>query len=420
MSDAHWLDDDPSRPDLASAVQVLHDHMRPQKLSSSHPFRRWWSTRSDTNRLFLLQLADDINTVSTVPGATQLLKLMRNDTDGFADFRYELRVAAALARAPTQRVVRLAGPAKGPDIEFQADSSHRCEIACYAARSDPPAVKVLRSVASRVSGAAFRSFAFSPLSQSFGLEVGFDSLPVRLTMERAAIDLAHQLLSNSTSPAEVRSGTVFARRIRVPSDLGGPGAIRFVRLRFLFAIRAFENARVARHLNDKIAKEADRWAAGTKNVALLAVESPDGCGDIGLHSALKSAMDDPLSDFAGVFLTHYPLNGVESVEWLPRQGRSLNLHVEYRTLNDNMKTWAGGRPVVSFPLDHAREDWDLVQSAAGSFSRLVAPLSIGSHHVRLPPVANPSRPTDDPNFRPNLDRAIERILEEHRSFPVAR
>jgi len=114
-------------------LPILRETFDVARLPVDHPVRVWWS--SDAERFTLHHLADDIRTVHDVPGARSLLKLMRRDKEGFEDFRYELRMAAAVARSEGQRLMQLAGPSAGPDFEFIAKSGHRCGVACYRGRS---------------------------------------------------------------------------------------------------------------------------------------------------------------------------------------------------------------------------------------------------------------------------------------------
>lgn len=418
MGEKHWLlDMMPDRDAAERDIETLSTAMRPARLGAEHPFKVAWDTPGGKSQVLLTHLADDVRATAPISGVESLLKLMRNDAEGFSDFRYELRVAAALARAPGQRVLVLAGTKKGPDIEFCSQSQHTCGVACYRARSDPPNVKALRAVSQRVADGARRAFTFSPLSVSFCVEIVLDSVPVTAADEKLASDLAYRLLTEPRCPPELTDGAVRARRLPLPDGLLRSGDLRCVRLRFLYAIGAFEEARIAAHLDGKVALEENAWASSYAGIPLLAIEASDGAGDDGLHPVLQQRMQNSREVFAGAFLTYYPANGVEGIKWIPRQGGSLGFHIEYRTARPNMNTWADGNPVVTIRPEHSREDWDLFQTPAGSGSELVESLHIGAHHVRLPAVEDPTNPTADPNYQRNVETAIARIRAEDQKYP---
>src|SRR5690606_19834887 len=179
MRGSHWLVETGDAASAKSDLETLRRWLRPGDLVATHPVRVALDQPSEKNRVLLTHLADDLRTAATIPGVQRLVKLMRRDTEGFGDFRYELRVAAALERVSSQSVRRLAGPASGPDIEFTARSGHHCGIACYRARSDSPNVAALRAISQQLADGALRAFTFSPLVASFCLELIFDRLPVQ-------------------------------------------------------------------------------------------------------------------------------------------------------------------------------------------------------------------------------------------------
>jgi hypothetical protein len=410
-----WTGAPPSAPaDVDADVALLREAFPLAELPRDHPVRTLWGRATERARFALHHLADDLRVVEAVPGAQSLLKLLRSDRDGFEDFRYELRVAAAVGRSPDQELLRLGGPAAGPDVEFISRSGHRCGIACYRARSATPAVDIIRKALTAVARSFNRRFTFYPVAGDMLIEVVFPIVPLRKTDEATACNLLYDFWLRHDVGVLERDGLKVQRLVL--ADLPRfPGERRRARVRFLLPMGKAERTRVLGHVGSKLPKEVASWAGSYTGVPVFAIEQSDSIHSGRLRGDVDVIMLDESHAFGGILMTYYPsAQGIESVDWVPRKGASLGLDIEIKTFGANTKVWSDGRPVVSITPEHAREEWEFVQSARGTSSAIVTSLSAGSHHVRLPPLRDPSRrPSEDPDFEHNLRDAFERIqLEE--------
>jgi hypothetical protein len=102
-------------------------------------------SRAET-RFEFHHLADDLRVIAGVPGAARLLKGMLNDVPNYQAYRYELRMAAAVGRAPEQQLLGVGAKDQGPDIVVKTRSKHLCGIACYRAETLTPALRDAHSV----------------------------------------------------------------------------------------------------------------------------------------------------------------------------------------------------------------------------------------------------------------------------------
>lgn len=417
----HWLESQSFGGQASrSDVEAIEQHLKPATLRAVHPLLEAWAQPSLRGADFLWHLADDIKAVQGVQGAASLFKVMRQDIEHFHDYRYELRIAGAVAKPADQQLVALAGPDAGPDIRFTARSGHVCGVACYRANSATPRIARLRAVAHEVARSSLRRFTFSPLSELYAIELIFPSNRVSEAQQLAAVQLAARLLTEPFATPELAQCEVKVRRVAVSPDLLLPGDLRRVRLRFLFPVRTDERVRVLGHLRPKIAKEMTSWANTFAGSPLLAIEESDGSQDGLVRPELNEIINGDGSPFWGAFLTWYPRSGPESVEWIPREKTSQGLHVEVMTFRDNMTTWAAGAPTMRFVMEYATEDWDLVQTVAGCSAELVEPLHTGTHVARLPRPQNPRNPNADPAFRRSLEEATAHVRAEAASFRPAR
>lgn len=404
----HWIRaPGPPQLDPQADLEVLRERFHVGRLPDDHPVRVLWS--ADTERLTLHHLADDIKTVGNVPGAKALVKVLRRDKEGFEDFRYELRMAAALARSEGQRVLRLAGPNFGPDIEFTAKSGHRCGVACYRGRSTIGGIVESRAALKAISDRFLRRFAFKQLDADLLIEMIFPELPLRSADVGLASDLLHEFWLR-VDVGQMDKNGIRVQRLALPPFPRHPGELRRCRIRFLLPLRVAERKRVLGHLRTKMPAEVEKWAASYGGVALLAVEESEGIHNGAIRTEIAEEMKDSSHAFAGVLLTHYPEHGMEHIDWIPRRGDALGLHVGIETFGMNFRVWAGERPAVSFTPDNATEEWDFVRTAHGPYQQLAKPLSLQSRHALLPPLKDPNRrPTQDPDFEANLRVAIAQV-----------
>jgi hypothetical protein len=137
-------------------------------LPVEHPLRVLWNTDADVvslaeARFEFHHLASDLRTISGVRGAARLIDALITDVAGYANYRYELRVAGSVGRSPTQRLVSLGGKDEGPDIEVVTRSGHTSGIACYRASSVTPALLESGSVSRRLTMQLGEVIARAPL-----------------------------------------------------------------------------------------------------------------------------------------------------------------------------------------------------------------------------------------------------------------
>src|SRR5687767_14562318 len=85
-------------PDAEIDARFLREFLQFRKMSSEHPIRALWTAETVGARHALHHLADDIRQVRDVPGFLGVIRHLQADVDGYEDTRYELRIAAALAR----------------------------------------------------------------------------------------------------------------------------------------------------------------------------------------------------------------------------------------------------------------------------------------------------------------------------------
>lgn len=410
---ARWVDA-PCVPDLDTEadVELLDQAFGIARLADNHPVRELWMSSTPEARWDLHHLADDVRVVGEVPGAKRLLKMLRKDAEGFFDFRYELRMAAAVARSSGQRLDRLAGPDAGPDIEFTSKSGHRCGIACYRAKPSPPSMAAAREALRRIATTFRRRFLFFPLAEDLLIEMTFPSFPIGAEVEKSASDLVYDFwLQHDAGEAE-RDG-VKVRRLRHPNVPRFANEKRRARLRFLMPVRAAERARVLGHLGNKLPSEARSWAARFDGVALSAIEESSSIQTGALRAEVEAHLREPDQPFAGVLLTYYPLIGMENVTWVARPGDARGLHIGVETFGTNTAVWAGDAPRIAYTPDLSNEEWEFVQTSDGTTAELLLGLTLGTHEVRLPPLKpGVVVPTDDPDFEPNVRRALEKIQAE--------
>ncbi|MBK8213243.1 MAG: hypothetical protein IPK71_05775 [Myxococcales bacterium] len=379
---------------------------------AGHPLRALWSEPTERARDALHHLADDVRMVENVPGAKSLFKSMRTDPEGFDDFRYELRVGAAIARSAGQKLLRMGGPSSGPDIEFEALSGHTCGVACYRARSRTRAVEELHSHLGSIARSFFRRFVFYDVPENLLLEMIF---PRATLTKREAADAFNVLYDFwlRWDVAQVEQNGIKVTRQMLPHLPPVAGQRRRARLRLIVPLRKAERERVLRQLDQKIAKEIRSWASGYKGVPLFAVEESDAIHNGCLREDLDAIMADANQTFAGFLLTYYPSRGIESGDWVPRRSSSLGLHIGIETFGPNLSSWSEGHTLMSVTPDHAKEEWEFVRTGTGSYSILVHSLSLGSHYARLPlPCDLTLPPTADPKFQEHFKAAMESIQRE--------
>lgn len=119
---------------IAADLDTLRENFDFRRLAATHPVRRAWATATPRALFELRYLAADLRAVQKVDGFERLAKRLVVDHEGYEDFRFELCIAAGLARARDQRVLHVAGEIPGPDVEVVTAAGHVCGIACYRPR----------------------------------------------------------------------------------------------------------------------------------------------------------------------------------------------------------------------------------------------------------------------------------------------
>lgn len=398
--------------------KIVRKHLSWSSLDRRHPLNAGALRERKDVMPMLKRLADDVETIALVSGAESLFSAIRRNSDHYDDFRYELRIAAAIQRSEGQEIERLAGTAAGPDIVFRARSGHRVGVACYRANSVTELVLHRRQLARRVADAAFPSFCRTPISISFAVVLSFEDRQVDLGTEAIACKLVERMLVDASVPgASLTEGSVTATRVQ--ADLRLPNEARCVRLRILFNTRPFEAARVSRHIRQKVQKESDRWARTFDGAPLLAIEASDGAQEGALLPTVRELLEGATCPFWGSVVTWLPRSGVETVESFMVPERSKGLDIGLCTYGPNTKTWAAGKAMATFTPEHSWEDWDLVQTPTGVGSYLVQSLSTGTHSVRLPGPASLDEVSANALFQEKLAEAAIRIRDEASKFQRA-
>lgn len=387
--------------------EVIERHLPLAGLKEQHPVRRLWSTAEPKARITLHHLADDLRLTETSEGFAGLVRRLRTDIDAFDDMRYELRVAAILARGG-QKILKLGGSNAGPDVEFTSSSGHNCGIACYRARSATDTVTLLRKGAREIASAFFRHFHFHPISSDWLLDVVLPEVPLRTIDVAATTDLLHSAWKAARPGSLQRDGiTVTRTPLAVVSRL--PAQRRRAHVRFFFPVRSPEKKRVLAHAWEKIEKER-AWAASYAGVPILAIEESDSLLGGALKEEFSELAKEGGNPFAGILLTS--AQTVEDAEWLGGPHAPDTLHLHLTTFGPSIRTWAHGYHLVAWAPEHAKEEWSFFETDQGSGSELVRSLHYGVHCVRIASPKPGVEAANDPEFQRRVNEALARIDRE--------
>jgi hypothetical protein len=387
--------------------EVIERHLPIAGLKDLHPVRRLWSTAEPKARISLHHLADDLRLTEAVEGFAGLVRRLRTDLDAFDDMRYELRIAAILARGG-QRILKLGGSNAGPDVEFISSSGHTCGIACYRARSATDTVTHLRKRAREIASAFFPLFHFHPISGDWLLDVTLPEVPLRSGDVAATTDLLRCAWMDAT-PGSLQRDGIHVTRAPLPVVSRLPGQRRRAHIRFFFPVRSAEKKRVLAHAWEKIEKER-AWAVSYAGVPILAIEESDGLLGGALKDEFSELAKEEGNPLAGILLTSPQT--IEDAEWLggPRSPAALHLHLT--TFGPSIRTWAHGYHLVTLAPEHAKEEWSFFETDQGSGSELVRSLHYGVPCVRIASPAAGVEAADDPEFQHRVREALARIDRE--------
>lgn len=394
---------------------IVWERLRVDTLDGRHPLHRDRLHEQEHANELLARLAEDIEAIRTAPGEESLMSAMRKNWHHFEDFRYELRMAAHIARGG-QKILALAGTHAGPDIVFIANSGHKVGAACYRANSRTELTLALRRISRRIADETFPTFCTAPLG-TFGVDVFFQDREPTPAIVTESLVLVKQLLIEANVSADLSAPGVTVKRHLI--DMRLAGEVRCVRLRVAFKTKPFEQARVVRHLQDKIEKESG-WARQFEGASLLMIEGSDGTQNTSLKDPLKAILYADKCPFWGALISWLPSGGLESFEHTMVPERSIGLDVGIATSGPNMHTWAGDMATLSFSPDDSWEHWDFVERKDGMGSFLVQSLTTGVHSLRVPQPRTFAEVQSNEGFKESLAAKASEIIRANADhFPKA-
>ncbi len=373
----------------------------------------WWNTPEVGNRFRLHHLADDLRVIRDIPGAAGLIRQLRRNPVGFADFRLELHLAGALGRADRQELLGLGGDRPGPDVEARVRSDHKCGFACFRAASSVPRVEALKQqLADLVRGVRTTVFARATTSQM--VVINFPEFPLR----KGELDIARRALRvflTRTEMGELQFEGLHMFRKEPPPARAADETAR-VRLRLHVPVPSWEKERVSRTLADKLLRESASWASGYEGTAILVVE--ESVFGQNLHKEVETLIADAPS-FAGA-LVLYPAvtpddlgipHGLEHIEASFSPGTA-GLDIGLETFADNVKSWSQGYAMAAYVPASIREDWDVVRHTSGNTACRTQPASLNRLYARVP-YTDPRNPAKDPGTVQRIVDASTALLAWH-------
>lgn len=398
---------------LGRDLAILRETFDFRRLPEKHPIRRLWETPTSRARFELQHLADDLRETQGVDGFNRLVKRLKEDFDAYDDTRYELRLGAALARPPTQKLVRFAAEKVGPDVEVTAKSGHLCGVACYRSNSVTPALAAVGETCRELALHFAGTFASRPLAIDLGLEVEFEAFPPHPPQIEEAKRLLTALWSSLETPVLAGTTGVEVRRaIQLPASKPS-GVLRRARIRFMFPVPEREHFRSERHVTQKLKKEHESWARTYPGVCVLAVEESGFAHGLAQETVI-AALEESGTAFAGVLATQifHPIQDgslVHAFERVHPFFRETDLRIHLETYAQNDKSWAGGDMLISNDLKHASELWDVWQSSTNGHVTRVRELELVKQFSKIPFSHGQEGPGDDPAFRADLERVLARM-----------
>lgn len=360
--------------ETARHLAALRRHIDFRRVSQQHPLRDLWVSASSRARFEVHHLADDLLAVEAVDGFAALLKRMLEDAEAYGDYRYELRMAASLARADGQKVVKLAGNRPGPDVEFETSSGARVALACYRARSATPGLAAVSAECASIARGFLATFAREVVMGDLGIEVIFPSFPIAAEASRQAKALLNHMWHSPNQAEQTNSSGILVRRCVRLRAIEGSGIVRRARIRFMFRVPERERRRVEQHLRQKLEKENASWASVYDGCALMAVEESGFAKGMN-NEELASLLSGSRTKFSGIISTQLMhatfgdlVHGLEHV--------TVHTPLDFAmcTYGQNFRTWSSGQPVIATYPDHANEFWDVWQDGTGVHARCSRPL----------------------------------------------
>jgi hypothetical protein len=403
------------RPNVAQNAQrdlaTLSETFDMARMPSDHPLSVLWNSETSAARFALHHLADDLREVANVEGVKSTLRQLVKSPSTFEDTRFELRTAAAVARGAGQTLLRLGADNPGPDVEFTSTSGHRCGIACYRAHSASATIVRSQEAALRLAKVLGPILDGHPIPADIVLEITFPRAPP----DEADIAEVEELLPVLWKDADWPEllGATGVRLARVAATTSRSEVPRITTMRFLFAISEGERDRIARHVNEKCARESKAWASSFDGRAIFAIDESPFCHD--LHAVLSADGGCDAPAFAVLLLTqpffpHAPDGRLHLTERIrPVLLRERDLKFAYETFGDNLERWLRGGTLVEYVPQYALTEWELIVTGASVDGHVRVPLTIERKFERLPKLGPGPRPADDPKFRRALDQAVSRM-----------
>jgi hypothetical protein len=419
-ADPEWLRV-PGHPDLAGIAEqdadLIRSLFRVATLPTGHPVRSVWESPTLLARASQQHLADDLRECRAVPGFAGLLDRLRSDVNSFEAIRFELRVAASLARAPGQQVLSLGGSGKGPDVVAKTRTGGVIRLACYRASSATPDLHQARGLFERVAADVLNRFLRPSPQDGSSLAIALPAFPLRGGEERVVHDLVRTIWNDATRPSVEAEGVKVERR-EVPPARPLPLARRAMRLRFTVPLGKWEDARIERQLVDKLEYEEASWAQEAPVGRVFAVERSAFADPSKVRRLLDDAskQEGRAFDLYQISLQGYgpQLDGVphsfEEVEHIGMPQWPAGLDLELRTFGDSVATWSNNDDVFTVRWDEEPEEYDLWQQDAVR-ARCTRRRALGSER-RLERIDSTTFPRgrEDPGYKAAVEAAMARIL----------
>lgn len=415
-----WLQA-PCAPDIKKGIRqdltLLRDTFPFRSLAASHPLRQLWDRQDDANalaetRFEFHHLADDLRVIRGVPGSRRLLQAMISDAEGYADYRYELRMAGTVGRFPDQQLVRLGAKGKGADIEVTTKTGHLCGIACYRAQSLTPALRGSSSITSALAEEFGRLIVAKPIYAAIDLEIEFPFFPIAEAQQLAAVATFDQVWADFDNPKATRDGVTVSRVSGRPSSSPGNWEVR---LKFLVPVPAGEKRRLIERIGNKLNKEEGQWATNYPGFRLFCVEESDW--SLGAQQdEVKALLASSASHSFGMIVCTWPFftdNGnrgrirMEQTKWFAREGSGVGMSLGMQTFGENFESYCKGHIVSMHDPQFAEEEWTfrpgvLAGKVAGTRDRA---LSMQRTIARMPAPEGGRMPTAE-ELLPLIRRGI--------------
>lgn len=394
-----WLNA-PCAPDIKKGVRedlaLLKENFKFDQMPASHPLRKLWELQGDATalaeaRFEFHHLASDLRVIHELPGSRKLLQAMESDADGYADYRYELRMAGAVGRFSGQQLVGLGAKGRGADIEFRSKSGHLCGVACYRAQSLTPALREAPLITLSLAQALGRVVRETPINLGIDFVIEFPSFPISDAEQRTGVEAFRRVWTNRDNPQASQDGVTVSRVAFRPP--GSPGNWE-VRVTFRVPVPAREKQRLVNRIGEKLGKEHAKWASSYSGFLLFCVE--ESIWSLGAdQDAIMALLSSSAPHSFGMIVCTWPffadnLTGgrslLEQMRVFRREGAGNGVNLGIETFGENFESYCEGHVVLMHNPACAEEEWVLRPGAPPddvSGSRLRA-LSIQRTIGRMP------------------------------------